>query len=279
MKRKVILTTVFLLLILQFTRCQVKDYHKYQGSYPKPLDDGITQALSVLIIYDNYFHTSGMESDWGYSILIKGLDKTILFDTGTKPKIFESNFKKLGIDANDIDEVFISHNHGDHTGGLGKILSMNPDIKVVVPETFEKSFFRIPETTSSSVELISGPVEICNDLYSSGILGTKIPEQALVLNTSKGLVIMTGCSHPGIIRMLEEIKATFGKDIYFVFGGFHLMRHSENEISDIIEEMKGMGIKKCGATHCTGKDQIEQFRMAFGENFVELGVGNTIVID
>jgi metal-dependent hydrolase (beta-lactamase superfamily II) len=162
MKRKVMLTCTFLLLIPQFSICQVKDYDKYQDSYPKPLDNGITQAISVHIIYDNYVHTNGMESDWGYSILIKGLDKTILFDTGTKPKIFESNFKKLGVDAKEIDEVFISHNHGDHTGGLGKILSMNPDIKVLVP-------------------------------------------------------------------------GTFGKDIYFVFGGFHLMRHSVNEISEIIE--------------------------------------------
>jgi 7,8-dihydropterin-6-yl-methyl-4-(beta-D-ribofuranosyl)aminobenzene 5'-phosphate synthase len=100
-----------------------------------------------------------------------------------------------------------------------------------------------------------------------------------VMNTNKGLVVMTGCSHPGIVRMLKEIKETFNKDIYMVFGGFHLMQKSEEEMDEIISDFKTLGVVKCGATHCTGDKQIEMFKEAFGEDYFELGVGNKITIE
>jgi len=119
---------------------------------------------------------------------------------------------------------------------------------------------------------------ICNNLWTSGEFEYQIPEQALVLNTKKGLVVMTGCSHPGIIDMLKKIKSDFNRNIYMVFGGFHLMQKSDKEMDTIITEMKALGVVKCGATHCTGDRQIKMFREAFGDNYFELGVGNTLVI-
>jgi 7,8-dihydropterin-6-yl-methyl-4-(beta-D-ribofuranosyl)aminobenzene 5'-phosphate synthase len=106
-----------------------------------------------------------------------------------------------------------------------------------------------------------------------------IPEQALVLNTKNGLVVITGCSHPGIVEMLKEIKSAFNKNIYMVIGGFHLLNKSEKETDEIISEIKTIGVVKCGATHCTGEKQIQMIRNAFGTNFVELGVGNSIRIN
>jgi 7,8-dihydropterin-6-yl-methyl-4-(beta-D-ribofuranosyl)aminobenzene 5'-phosphate synthase len=90
---------------------------------------------------------------------------------------------------------------------------------------------------------------------------------------------MTGCSHPGIAIMLKEIKSTFNKNIYMVFGGFHLLQKSDTEMEQIIEDIKALGVVKCGATHCTGEKQTEMIREAFGTNFFELGVGNIIVIN
>jgi 7,8-dihydropterin-6-yl-methyl-4-(beta-D-ribofuranosyl)aminobenzene 5'-phosphate synthase len=107
----------------------------------------------------------------------------------------------------------------------------------------------------------------------------EIAEQSLVLNTKKGLVVMTGCAHPGIINMLREIRSSFNKDIYMVFGGFHLMNKSEKEMETIISEMKALGVKKCGATHCTGEMQMKMFRDSFGDDYIELGAGNIIVIN
>ena len=164
----------------------------------------MTTPVKVHVIYDNYVFKEGTQADWGYSILIEGFDKYILFDTGTQPEIFETNFKEMGLDAFQIDEVFISHEHGDHIGGLGAVLNMNPYIKVVVPETFSYSFFRIPATTGSVAELASKPVQICRALYTTGVLGDTIPEQSMVLHTDKGLVVMTGCSHPGIVNIYSK---------------------------------------------------------------------------
>ena len=278
MKIKIFLTTVLAVTLLTTSCSQTTDYDHYTGKGPEALGEPITTPVKVHIIYDNYVYKEGTQADWGFSILIEGLDKRILFDTGTRPEIFEANFKKMGLDATEIDEVCISHAHGDHFGGRGALLNMNPDIKVVVPETFSNNFFKIPEKTGSVTELVSKPVQVCNGLYSTGVLGRAIPEQSMVLNTAKGLVVMTGCSHPGIINILTQVKNDFGKEIYMVFGGFHLMNSSEEQINEIIEQMHQLGVQKCGATHCTGDQQIEWFRQAFGGNFVEMGTGNILTI-
>ncbi|HPT11689.1 MAG TPA: MBL fold metallo-hydrolase, partial [Bacteroidales bacterium] len=115
--------------------------------------------------------------------------------------------------------------------------------------------------------------------YTSGQFDYSIPEQALVLDTEKGLVVLTGCAHPGIIDMLKDIKTKFNKNIYMVLGGFHLLNKTEKEMDAIIADMKSLGIVKCGATHCTGEKQIKMFRESFGENYFELGAGNTVVIN
>jgi 7,8-dihydropterin-6-yl-methyl-4-(beta-D-ribofuranosyl)aminobenzene 5'-phosphate synthase len=127
--------------------------------------------------------------------------------------------------------------------------------------------------------LVREPAQICTNLFTSGEFDYKIAEQTLVLNTKHGLVVMTGCSHPGIVEMLKEIKKTFNKDIYMVFGGFHLLQKSEKEMQSIIAGMKALGVVKCGATHCTGEPQIKMIKEAFGENYFELGVGNKIIIE
>jgi len=278
MKRKTFLTTILAIALFTVSCSQTTDYNHYTGSGPDALGEPVTTPVKIHVIYDNYVYKDGTTADWGFSVLIEGLEKCILFDTGTKPEIFKSNFTGMNLDASVIDEVFISHEHGDHFGGLGAVLQMNPGIKVVVPETFSRKFFSIPEATGSKSELVSGPVKICKGLYSSGVIGQSIPEQAMVLNTEKGLVVMTGCSHPGIINILEKVKKDFGTNIYMVFGGFHLMQKSEDQIAKIIEQMRELGVEKCGATHCTGDKQIQWFREAFGEDFVDLGTGNILTI-
>ena len=240
---------------------------------------GITIPVTVTIIYDNTVHTDGMTPDWGYSAVIAGLDWDILFDTGTSPAIFESNFKKTGIDAADIDIIVLSHPHTDHTQGLVSYVKMKSDIPVVIPQSFPKNFVEYLGSLGLRPLLADGPSEICEHLYTTGGFAYPISEQALVIDTRKGLVVMTGCSHPGIVAMLKEIKKEFNKNIYMVFGGFHLMNSSDSEMENIISAMKDIGVVKCGATHCTGEKQIDMFRKAFASDFVELGAGNRIVIE
>ena len=240
---------------------------------------GITSPVTVTVIYDNYVHTEGMEPDWGYSIVIEGLDKTILFDAGTKPGIFSSNFKKTGLDASSIDLVVISHEHYDHIGGLPEFAEMKTGIPVIIPHSFTPAVIGGLASSGFMPLLVKDAGMICQHIYTSGEFNFQIAEQCLVLDTRDGLVVMTGCSHPGIGRMLKEIKETFGKRIISVFGGFHLMNKSEREMEEIIAEMKAIGVVRCGATHCTGEKQIEMFRKAFGDNYFELGVGNRIVFN
>lgn len=241
--------------------------------------NGIDKPVTVKVVYDNYVKVDGLKSDWGYSIVIEGLEKEILFDAGTKPDIFKFNFNKMGIDAQKIDLIVFSHEHGDHTEGLPAFIQMKTNIPVLIPFSFSDQFKSKMVSSGLTPVLVKEPAKICENLYTSGEFAYEIPEQALVLNTKDGLVVMTGCSHPGIVEMLKKIKSAFNKNIYMVFGGFHLLDKSEEEMNRIIAELKSIGITKCGATHCTGDEQIQMIKDAFGTNFVELGAGNSIIIN
>src|SRR4030042_126296 len=268
---------VFLVLNVQI---QGQDYKFLEGPLTGiSAGSGIEQPVTVSVIYDNYIHVDGVQADWGFSISVEGLDKTILFDTGTKPDVFASNFKKMGLNASKVDYLVISHEHGDHTEGIPAFLEMKKDIPVLIPYSFSDKFKK--EMTGLGLEplLVKEPARICENLYTSGEFDFEIAEQALVLDTRIGLVVMTGCSHPGIVKMLNKIKSDFNKNIYMVFGGFHLLQKSDKEMDEIISEMKALGVVKCGATHCTGDKQIQMFKDSFGDNYFELGVGNTIVIN
>jgi 7,8-dihydropterin-6-yl-methyl-4-(beta-D-ribofuranosyl)aminobenzene 5'-phosphate synthase len=278
---KTIRFQLIILLLLHIAEAHGQDYrflNDPDGLNSITADNGIEKAVTIRVVYDNYVHTEGLKSDWGYAIVIEGLDKNILFDTGAKPDIFESNFNKMGLDAGKIDFLVLSHQHGDHTGGIPPLLKMRKGVPVIIPCSFSESFKRRITSYECEPLQVKEPVKICTNLYSSGEFTRPIPEQALVLNTKEGLVVMTGCSHPGIVEILKEIKSKFNKDIYMVFGGFHLLDKSAEEMKSIIEGMKALGVVKCGATHCTGEKQTEMIKEAFKTSFVDLGVGNTIII-
>jgi 7,8-dihydropterin-6-yl-methyl-4-(beta-D-ribofuranosyl)aminobenzene 5'-phosphate synthase len=276
---KLLLTALVLLFLQSQVRGQdFKCLNDTAGLSWVSINNGIEKPVIIEVVYDNYVKVDGLKSDWGYSIVIEGLDKIILFDAGAKPDIFESNFRKMNLDASAVNFLVLSHEHGDHTGGIPGFIRMKKDIPVIIPQSFSDAFKRKMVESGLEPQLVSKPVMICKNLYSSGEFSKPVPEQALVLNTKQGLVVMTGCSHPGIIEMLKEIKSAFKKDIYMVFGGFHLLNKSDKEMESIIAEMKALGVIKCGATHCTGGKQIKMIREAFGDNFFELGVGNTFEI-
>ena len=271
------------LLIILFVHSHVsgQDYPYFKdsaGLTEIKATNGIEKPVTIRVIYDNYSKKEGVKPDWGYAIVIEGLDKSILFDTGANPGIFESNFRKLGIDAGKIDYLVISHEHGDHTAGIPSFARLKNNVPIIIPHSFSDSFKKEMEQSGLHPLLVNEPAKIFSNLYSSGEFAGPIPEQALVLNTKQGLVVMTGCSHPGIVEMLKQIKTMFNKNIYMVFGGFHLLRKTEKEMKEIIGEMKELGVVKCGATHCTGEKQTRMIREAFGENFIELGAGNVIII-
>ncbi len=240
---------------------------------------GAGEDVQVTILYDNYVHAPGTKANWGFACLIEGTEKTILFDTGTQPDIFWHNINTLGIDINRVEQIVISHDHGDHTGGLSSFLEKRSEVTVYFPISFPDSFARSVEGADAQVRAVSDPVSICENVWLTGDMPGPAHEQGIILNTSRGLVVITGCAHPGIAEMVERARRILNKDVYLVFGGFHLMEKSKPEVEAIIERFKKAGIEKCGATHCTGEQQIDWFRQAYGEDFVALGVGRVIKFD
>lgn len=234
--------------------------------------------ITITILYDNYIFSKGLQADWGFSCIIKGTEKTILFDTGTKSHILFHNINKLNVNPKDVELVAISHIHGDHTGGLFAFLDENNKVTVYLPASFPDEFVSRVEKAGANVVPVDKPAEICKDVSLTGEMGVQIKEQSLILNTSKGLVVITGCAHPGIVGIVKRAKEVVDKKIYLVCGGFHLLSKSEDEVKEIISEFKDLGVMKVGATHCTGDKAIELFKDAYKENFVQMGVGKVIEI-
>ncbi len=234
------------------------------------------QGIKFTIIYDNTVFKEGLEADWGFACLIEGAEKTILFDTGTKPEILIGNMEKLKIDFDKPDIVIISHNHGDHIGGLMEFLSRNSDVEVYLPASSPEYFVNKVKEKSKGVLLKKDPYEVCEGVYLTGEMGRGIKEQSMVFDLGEKIIVMTGCAHPGIVDIVKKSKEIVDKDIYLVFGGFHLMQHDAKQIKEIVGEFNDLGIQKCGATHCTGDDQIEMFSKAYGKDFVRLGAGRVL---
>jgi 7,8-dihydropterin-6-yl-methyl-4-(beta-D-ribofuranosyl)aminobenzene 5'-phosphate synthase len=188
------------------------------------------------------------------------------------------NIAVLDIDLSKVSQVVISHNHGDHTGGLSACLERNPNVTVYFPVSFPPEFGRRVESLKAKAQTVDKPIEICRNVYLTGEMGDEIKEQSLIIDSPKGLIIITGCSHQGIVNILKRAQQILDKPIYLVFGGFHLGKKSDAEMREIIAAFKELKVEKCGATHCTGDGPIAMFKRTFGENYVSMGTGKVIEI-
>jgi 7,8-dihydropterin-6-yl-methyl-4-(beta-D-ribofuranosyl)aminobenzene 5'-phosphate synthase len=231
------------------------------------------QDIAITIAYNNVAYDKALTTAWGFSCFIEGLEKNILFDTGGQGSILLGNMEKLGINSMDIDAVVLSHIHSDHIGGLWSLLETNSRITVYFPESFPASFKNKIKKLCQKAISIENPAKICQQVWSTGELGSGIKEQSLIIDSKKGLIIITGCAHPGIVNIVRFAKGYLNKDVYLVMGGFHLMAYSENQVKQITKDLKELGVKKVGPSHCTGGRPIELFREAWGEDFIELGCG------
>lgn len=235
-------------------------------------------AQKITILYDNYLHKDKYQADWGFSCIIDYQGETILFDTGTKKDVFIHNLTELKENLNRVDMIIISHNHGDHTGNLHTVLETKNDLTVYMPFTTPDVDIKKIKETGAKVIQDKRPRDLGKGRHLTGEMGTSIKEQALVLDTPKGLVIITGCAHPGISEIISHVKEIHKKDIYLVLGGFHLGGKSDKQIEEIIGDFKDMGVRNVAATHCTGDKAIEMFKEAYGENYIKIGVGKKIEI-
>jgi 7,8-dihydropterin-6-yl-methyl-4-(beta-D-ribofuranosyl)aminobenzene 5'-phosphate synthase len=167
--------------------------------------------MKVTIIYDNETGQAGLEAAWGFSCLVEADGRRLLFDTGGRGPILLQNMATLNLDPRSIFEIFISHDHWDHLGGLAELLRLNRDVRVYLPG----SCSRPPE--AREVISVQGPLEIYENFFSTGELPGA--EQSLVVKTEKGLAVICGCSHPGVGTILMA-ASQFGR-VSALIGGLH----------------------------------------------------------
>lgn len=237
-----------------------------------------TDQIHLTIVYDNNAYKESLQTDWGFSCFIQGLEKSILFDTGGKGNILLGNMEKLKISPVDIDLVFLSHYHKDHTGGLSTLLRFNPKIEVWLPKFFPQDFKEQILAAVTSLVEVEGHQKICDGAFTTGVIEGWIKEQSLVLDTTQGLIVVTGCAHPRLINILPKVRNMFGENIHLVLGGFHLAGFQTDEIQEVIDMLNTLKIQKIGPCHCTGDKALRMFAGEYAENFIKAGAGKEIFV-
>ncbi len=190
--------------------------------------------------------------------------------------------KIAGVKPEDIKHIVISHIHLDHIGGLIDLLDTVPHSPTVyIPAFIAKEFADRIKRHGGKVVRISEVTQIFDGVYSSGQLGVVLVEQALVIKSRNGLVILTGCSHPKITGIVSHVRGTFlDQHIYLVLGGFHLLEKDRKYIEETMKYLKVIGVEKISPSHCSGETAIEVAKEVFGEeNYIDSGAGAVINIE
>ena len=241
------------------------------GAKVPPADE-----LVITILFDNFTEDENLETGWGFAALLEASGHTILFDTGADGEILLRNMERLGVDAARIEAIVISHAHSDHTNGMAALLGLgiHPELYVLgaFPEGGVEAF------AGSLVPIHAEPgQEIIPGIRTTGVVGgDAIPEQALILDTRDGPVVLTGCAHPGPIAMVSRAAELTGLPVHGIMGGLHLFQKPLEEVTPLIAQLQTGGVDLAGATHCTGSDAMAAFQESFGDGYVALGAGRVI---
>ena len=229
----------------------------------------IFASVRITIIVDNFTYNPGLKTAWGFSSLVESGNLTLLFDTGPSPEILKQNMKKIGISPKKIKYIFLSHRHLDHIVGLKAVLQRGQ--KIFILKYFPASIFKQIKESGAIPVVIEKQKEIFPGIYSSGPMGSLIKEQSLFIKTRNGIVIITGCAHPGILKIAKKAK-TLG-NIWLLLGGFHLAWTPAKKIREIALKLKNMGIKFIAPSHCSGETSRQIFFQFFKNNLIKPGVG------
>jgi len=234
--------------------------------------------MRLTVIFDKRAE-GPLHTGWGLACLADG---GVLFDTGEDGGMLTGNMKSLGIDPRGLKSVVISHDHWDHTGGLRDIMKASPGIEVYVCPGVSKRLKEEIRASGGVAKEAEVPAEITEGVFVTGEIAGRyrnsyMAEQALVVRTEKGASVITGCAHPGIVKIVRTVKEKFAlKELYLVAGGFHLRDITLSEAGEVARRLREMGVKKAGPTHCTGDAQEGVFRKLYGQDFITLKAGTIL---
>ena len=265
----------------------------------------------ITVLYDAFGPPSAMQKDWGYSALVEYGDKRILFDTGNNPETLERNIKAKKIELTKLDFVVMSHRHGDHMGGLSYILRINPNIKIYAPKegfgvygsdlpgTFYRKDGSLPPEQryyagappeimrfgsawpGANFQLIDKTTEIAPGIQLISLVSDKpgtleLRELSLAIDTPEGMVLVVGCSHPGIDKIVAAATA-IDPHIHLIAGGFHLVVSSDADIDKIVTALhETFNVEFVAPGHCTGEPAFAALKRSFGDHYLYAGLGMTL---
>jgi 7,8-dihydropterin-6-yl-methyl-4-(beta-D-ribofuranosyl)aminobenzene 5'-phosphate synthase len=241
---------------------------------PTPSCPAAVDDLTVTVVYDNNPGEPELAAEWGISCLVEGPERSVLFDTGGDGSALLANLARLGIGFDHVGAVVLSHAHGDHTSGLDALLEQRPDLPVFAPPSVAAELTPRP----TKLVVVSGPLSIARGVCSTGEIDGPVPEQVLVVSTPKGLVVITGCAHPGIVEIVRRVKEAFRTDVLLIIGGFHLGRADQGTIDGVVNALHDLGVRHAAPCHCSGDAARATFARVFGDCYHEVHVGSKLTL-
>jgi len=268
-------------------------------------------ANRVTILYDAFGKSAEMKKDWGYSALIEYGGKRVLFDTGNNPEIFAQNVRAAGVDLKTLAFVVISHRHLDHTAGLRHLLSVNPNVKIYAPKeafgvfgsALPSTFYRKQDSLPEEMRyfgghpddtltfgtpwprghfvLVDSTVQVAPGMHIISLVSDKVGtkelrELSLAIDTPSGIVLVVGCSHPGI-ENIAAVAARGGQHVHTIVGGFHLPAAPDEEIARLAAALHDTyRVDRVAPGHCTGEPAFYRFKKLWKDQYAYAGVGSVI---
>ena len=266
----------------------------------------------ITILYDSFGKDPALTMDWGFAALVEYAGKRILFDTGGNPDILARNAATKNVDLTRLDFVVMSHRHGDHMGGLTYVLKVNPNVKIYAPKErsgvygddqpsstwyrkdaslpAEQRYYRgaPPEILhmgaawpGAHFQLIDKNIEIAPGMYLIALVSDKpgtleLKELSLAIKSPQGLILIVGCSHPGVERIVHE-AASIDSHLYILFGGLHQVQATDSEVDRIAAVLHDQyKLERVAPGHCTGEPEFAALKRAFGDHYVYAGVGSVV---
>jgi 7,8-dihydropterin-6-yl-methyl-4-(beta-D-ribofuranosyl)aminobenzene 5'-phosphate synthase len=271
-----------------------------------------SDKAEITVLYDAFGKTSTMRKDWGFSAFIEYGGRRVLFDTGNNPEIFAHNVQAKGIDLTTLDFAVVSHRHGDHTSGLNYLMTVNPGVPIYVPKenfgvfgaALPGTFYKRDESLPPEMRYFDGnppeslrfgsawpegnftwlteTTEVAPGFHLILLKGSwgvdlDVMEISLAIDTPDGIVLVVGCSHPTLEKIVEAARSVIDKPVHLVFGGTHLLPATPDEIGRIATALRDeWQVGWIAPAHCTGEPAFAILKESFRDHYLYAGLGTTL---